>query len=362
MTMQTCAETKWCPISKGSCPGVCIYADIFENIDMGIIVYDLVKKAPEFYNSVASDLLEPDTDLEDFEAVQELLLANLKDEYNLWRTGESQTIQYKGLILGYSVYPLPGDQFIWIFLRDITDKTRLESIGNAANTMDNLGYVFSGIRHEIGNPINSAKMALSVLKENITDFSREEILEYVDRSLDGLQRVEFLLKVLRNINMFEKPIVENIELSAFLEKFIRLVRDDFSRKGVSISSGYPSDDIWVNADPRSLQQVMLNVFTNAVNAMDGCAQPNIDVSVSSNKGFAWIKVTDNGCGIDARDLNNIFKPFFTTKPQGTGLGLVICQKILAEMNCTIEIESSKNIGTSVSISLPEGQSDTFISE
>src|SRR3970282_1845245 len=82
--------------------------------------------------------------------------------------------------------------------RDVTDKLRFESIAEAVNTMNSIGYVFSGIRHEIGNPLNSIKMTLNVLKKNLDKYGKDHILEYIDRALSESARIEYLLKSLKN--------------------------------------------------------------------------------------------------------------------------------------------------------------------
>ncbi len=349
----TCRDSGVCPISKNSCPGVCIYAEIFDNIDLGIIVFDLDRDEVVFTNSCAIELLEITIDTIDYHSLKSLLLSGKASLSKYW-AGQNFELQLNDKLLGYSIYPIPGERFVWAFIRNITEKMRLESIANAVNTMDNLGYVFSGIRHEIGNPINSAKMALSVLKENIDDFSPETILEFVDRSLEELQRVEFLLKSLRNINMYEKPVVETINLNQFLDRFVSLVWEDFSNSGIRLNTTFHPKAQFACVDPRALQQVLLNIFTNAADAMDGCEYKTIEISTLKQRGLIWLRVSDSGCGIPPGKLEEIFKPFYTTKMQGTGLGLVISRKMLAQMNCTIDISNNPQGGTTVAISIPEG--------
>jgi signal transduction histidine kinase len=97
---------------------------------------------------------------------------------------------------------LYGSGLAWAFF-DITEKSRLESIAEAVETMNNIGYVFSAVRHELGNPINSVKAGLSVLRANIDTFSRSVVIEYVDRLSSELSRVEVLLRSLRNFSMYD---------------------------------------------------------------------------------------------------------------------------------------------------------------
>ncbi|HSB33398.1 MAG TPA: PAS domain S-box protein [Nitrospirota bacterium] len=240
--------------------------------------------------------------------------------------------------------------------RDITEKLRLESIAESVNTMDNIGYVFSGVRHEIGNPINSAKMSLSVLQHKLDSASKSAIRDYVDRALGEIGRVEQLLKNLRNYNLYEKPELEVLNLKDFLGKFLHLVTEDFAKKGIAIKHEYKADSHQVVVDPRALQQVLLNLLTNSADALSGRSDPVIDISMSKKSGRVLLRVADNGCGMTEKQQQDMFKPFYTSKPHGTGLGLVIVKKMLTRMNGNIEITSSLNRGTTVTIYLPEGDS------
>ncbi len=237
---------------------------------------------------------------------------------------------------------------------DITEKKRLEAIAEAVNLMDNLGYIFSGIRHEIGNPLNSVKMALSVLDKNLDRYPRQTIREFVSRSLGELSRVEYLLKAFKNFSMFETPQMENVNIGTFLENFKSLVEEDFSRKRIHICLDAPSEDVFVSTDQRAFHQVMLNILTNAADALMQSERPMIDIAVHKNPGFVQVQVRDNGCGMTADEHKNLFRPFYTSKTQGTGLGLMIVKKMLSKMNSTIRIESSHMEGTTVIMTLPEG--------
>jgi signal transduction histidine kinase len=237
---------------------------------------------------------------------------------------------------------------------DITEKKRLEAIAEAVNLMENLGYIFAGIRHEIGNPLNSVKMALSVLDKNLDRYPRQTIREFVSRSLGELSRVEYLLKAFKNFSMFETPQMEVVNLGIFLENFKALVEEDFSRKGIHICLDLPSEDVVVSTDQRAFHQVLLNLLTNAADALVDSERPMIDIAVDQIPGFVRVQIRDNGCGMTPDAHKNLFRPFFTSKPQGTGLGLMIVKKMLSKMNSTIGIESRHLEGTTVTMMLPEG--------
>jgi PAS domain S-box-containing protein len=242
--------------------------------------------------------------------------------------------------------------------RDITERLRLESIAEAVNTMNNIGYVFSGIRHEIGNPINSIKMTLGVLKRNFDKYNKADIIEYIERALSESSRVEYLLKTLRNFNMYETPELQNIDLRLFFDKFSSLVKGDLSlKKGIDFRISVEQGAEFSYADPRALQQVLLNICNNSADALEGRPGPRIEIKVTKLSDMILIRVNDNGAGISREEDANLFKPFYTTKVHGTGLGLVIVKKMLASMNGVIEIGSEKNVGTTVDIMIPGAKYD-----
>ncbi len=242
-----------------------------------------------------------------------------------------------------------------VLLTDITSRKQMEAIVEATNLTKNLGYIFSGIRHEIGNPVNSIKMALTVLEKNLDTYDKDTVAEFVSRSLEEVTRLEYLLKALKNYSLFETPFVDNVAIDEFMENFIPLIREDLEKKGIEIRTNIPKEDIIALTDVRALHHVMLNLLTNAADAVTDADKPSITIAAEKDANTVRIKVDDNGCGIDEDDLKKIFTPFFTSKPQGTGLGLAIVQKMLMSMNSTITIQSIRDFGTTAIITLPEAE-------
>jgi C4-dicarboxylate-specific signal transduction histidine kinase len=231
----------------------------------------------------------------------------------------------------------------------------MEAVVEASNLANNLSYIFSGIRHEIGNPLNSIKMALSVLQKNLDSYDKETIGEFVDRSLTEVMRLEYLLKALKNYSLFETPDVQTVRIDKFMDNFIPLIKSDLEKKHIEIRTIFERRKMVAQVDARALHHVLLNLFINAADAVEDIEEPNITISVKRESPKIIIKVDDNGCGISKEGQANLFKPFLTTKPQGTGLGLVIVQKMLSSMDSSISINSTPKLGTTVTISLPEAQ-------
>jgi PAS domain S-box-containing protein len=239
--------------------------------------------------------------------------------------------------------------------RDVTEKNQMESIIDSATLMDNLGYIFTGLRHEIGNPLNSLKMSLTVLSKNLTSFPQERVAEFLDRGLDEITRMEYLLKAFKNFSLYDSPEITRVRLANFMAKFIDLIRDDFEQRGIRVVTRQEDNSLCAAADSRMLHQVLLNLLTNAADALVDTPAPRIDIYVCRQTPWVQVKVRDNGAGMTTEELGRIFTPFFTTKAQGTGLGMVIVRKMLLKMSATIEVESEKGLGTSVEIHLPEAR-------
>lgn len=249
-----------------------------------------------------------------------------------------------------------GDIINYVYVqRDVTEKLRLESIAEAAVTMNNIGYVFSGISHEIGNPVSALMVTLDMLKSSVAVMSREDIAEYAERSLQQVAKIEYLLGSLRNYGMYQTPELQRTRMSEFLEQFLSLVSKDFRRKGISVNADVMPGAEAAYADPRALQQIMLNLFTNAADALQGRKDGRIDVHIAPERqGRVRISVRDNGSGMTEGQQTNLFKPFYTSKPHGTGLGMVIVKNMLTGMQGTIEVESRADEGTTVIMTIPGG--------
>jgi signal transduction histidine kinase len=326
--------------------GTCLYVDLLRHVDLGVVVADLELGQIVFRNEQAAEVLASLGSGEGCAAIQTLLASSATASTG----GGSRTTRIGSRLIGFTPHRLPDGKVV-VFLRDVTEKLRLEAIAEAASHMDNIGYIFSGIRHEIGNPLNSLKMTLSVLRKNLGSFSEASIREYIERAFGEVARIEELLQGLKSFNMFERPRPRPLELEPFLASFLSLVRKDLQEKGIGLDVTIDPAASRIVADPRALQQVMLNLLNNAADALDGSIVAEIRVRATRAGGRVQLVVEDEGCGIPSAQQRHLFRPFFTSKAHGSGLGLVIVKKLLVEMDGDIEIVSQEGIGTSVTLSL-----------
>ncbi|CAB5165550.1 hypothetical protein D3OALGB2SA_5726 [Olavius algarvensis associated proteobacterium Delta 3] len=282
-------------------------------------------------------------------------LAQGKPWHTSYTARRSDGSTYEEEITASAVKSANGEAYYYVIARtDITERRRLEAIAEADNLMQNIGYTFSGIRHEIGNPINSVKVAISMLENKLDQFDQNTIQEFLHRCLEEITRVEYLLTALKNFSLHERPEGQRVRLDEFLNGFHSLTSGDFESRGISVAFEDRVGECYGTTDPRALHQVMLNVMTNAADAVEKSDQPSIFIRLERSPGWLQIHVTDNGIGISDKQQEHLFKPFYTTKEKGTGLGLVIARKMLSSMNSTIDVDSRANIGTTVTISIPEG--------
>lgn len=324
------------------------YEEVLQNIDIGIIIVDAASCAIHYHNPTAVRLLAKNKETLDFNDLPERLFDQQTEQFD---SGISHTVNRDGRLLGFSSYPASGHHDC-LLVRDITEKRRLESIAQAVNTMDNIGFIFSGIRHEIGNPLNSIKMTISVLQKNLEQFSKHTVGTYLERAASEITRMEYLLKSLKNFSMFEKQDIRTHELGTFVEKLQALVSCDFEQKGIRLEIEPVQKNVYARFDPRALHQVLLNLLSNAVDALHNRPDPEILISTATSGELCWLTVRDNGCGMNEEQRKLLFQPFCTSKPHGNGLGLVITRKLLAKMHASIDIRSTEGEGSIVQIALP----------
>ena len=343
---------KICPVTGEACPGGgCMFNNILHTESLGVIIIDFVNQKVMFKNKHAVALCRDKVNLDDYQMMKQFFCPGLNSEENVPRRETFISRRIGKRVVGFSVRR-ESKRFVWIIMRDITRERRMESIAEAVNVVSNIGYIFSGIRHEIGNPLNTIKMTLSVLLERMGEFSPDKTKDYLDRALGEIDRIEYLLRLLKNYNYYEKPDLESIDVCKFLKKFIFIAESDLKRKGVALVLEQEDKGVYACADPRALHQVLLNLVANAVDALEATVNPIIRITVEGEKDRVFITVSDNGQGMNKEQLRSLFQPFVTHKAKGTGLGLVFSRKILIKMGGTIEAYSREGVGTSMVITLP----------
>lgn len=220
-----------------------------------------------------------------------------------------------------------------------------------ADRLATIGELAAGAAHEIRNPLTSIKSSLQYLENRCREETEKKLLGVALRETD---RIDEILAALLSFSRPSEIHKEACDLTALLEESVALVFLQARAKGVDIKTSFPPDPVVVNADVSQIKQLFLNVFLNAVQAMDGGGAITIDSLLLEN-GKALVRISDTGPGIPDEDLDKVFDPFFTTKKGGTGLGLSICYTIVKAHGGEIEIRSRPGEGTTVLVTLPAGR-------
>ena len=250
---------------------------------------------------------------------------------------------------------------------DLSEHKSLESQFRQAQKMEALGTLVGGIAHDFNNMLASMIGNLFIIKGKLQD--RPEILDKVERvEKVGFQAAEMIKQMLVFARSNDVEM-HRLSLSPFIKEVFNLhqitVPENIQMKKTICSAPLP-----IMGNPAMLQQMLLNMINNAIDAMDGLEKPAIGFLLSELKAdrafcqlhnkanpdtdYAYMRISDNGCGIRSDNIEQIFDPFFTTKEagKGTGLGLSMTATIIESHGGFIEVESKANKGTTFHIYLP----------
>ncbi len=251
-------------------------------------------------------------------------------------------------------------KYILAFDRDITERKMAEEALQRAQQLVITGEMAAGLAHEIKNPLAGIKVSIEVLSNELALASEDK--EVFLRIINEINRIETLLKNLLNYARPPRPQLAEIDINKSLEVAVKnaqfaLKKPDveFQRiKDIQIVKEFSDELPQVMADSNQIQQIFLNLLLNAIDAIPGAGSVTARTSVS-NEGKIVIEISDTGKGLEQKDLEKIFQPFFTTKPKGTGLGLAICKRLIEQHGGTISATSNKDGGLTFTIVLPTKQ-------
>lgn len=246
-----------------------------------------------------------------------------------------------------------GEKEVIFVLTDLTEMKELEEKIRQTEKMASIGSMVSQLAHEIKNPLSSIKTFTELLPEKFEDGEfRNKFFSLVS---GDVKKIDDLIGRMLNLGrvqptrfkmIFAKELIDNVLSSLEL----RLKEQDIKAK-VSCEEDVPL--IW--GDPRGLEEVFLNILVNSIQAMPTGGKLNISIRVKKDKNeekdALEMVMTDEGGGISKKDLLRIFEPFFSTKHQGSGLGLYICYQVIRSHAGEIRVRNTKK-GVSVRIFLP----------
>ena len=235
--------------------------------------------------------------------------------------------------------------------RDLTVSRKLEAELQQARKLAALYVMAGGIAHEIRNPLAiCSSSAQFLLEEGNNRVFQKECARKIQT---GIGRASAIIENLLNFaRLAPRSDLPRLNLIPILHDTLSLITSQTRKHHIELAVHEPPDPVLVRGDGSLLQQVFMNLFLNAINAMPKGG--HLSLSVETDRQQVSVGVADTGCGISKSDVGNIFDPFFTKSSggNGTGLGLAICYSIIQQHSGAIDVESNEGQGSTFTVRLP----------
>ncbi|MGA8366062.1 MAG: ATP-binding protein [Candidatus Acidiferrales bacterium] len=336
--------------------------NIVESLRIGVATVDLEGRV-ESWNPQIEDLLEIPRSSALGRKLGEVLPEDLDAEVAARAESEHVSGIYKfhlrthsgrHLVVNASMAPLLGKDGArlgrLILLDDITQRVRMEEQMLQNEKLTSLGLLAAGVAHEVNTPLAVISNYIQMLAKQIpADDPRQKTIE---RIVKQTFRASEIVNHLLNFSRTGAASPAELDLNSVLEETLALIQHPFKTARVTVVRNYGEKLPYVLGSSTRLQQVFLNLFMNARDAMP--AGGMLEVRTAARNGSVEVEVTDTGIGIPPEHLNRIFDPFFTTKAssKGTGLGLSVSYGIIKEHAGKVDVRSTQGKGTSFRLEFP----------
>lgn len=337
---------------------------ILQNMSDGLITTDIEGNIV-YFNSAAEGILgykaqetrkRPMKSL--FGSLDSLAAETLRENRNLAfhevdvrkKTGGIIPIQISTSLLRDDAGQATG---VVVIFTDLTERREMEKQIRHADRLATLGQLAAGIAHEIRNPLAGISGAVQILRDDISgNHQHKEILG------DIVERINELNDTISNFLRFARPAplqLSPVDINEVVQSVLFLMGKQAETQGISIIERYDDSLPIVMADSEQIQQVILNIALNALQAIgENGGQIVFRTFQNDAADQILVEISDTGTGIPSEKLAQIFDPYFTTKSEGTGLGLSIAQRIVEEHGGIILVESEVGKGTTFRVRLKHG--------
>ena len=261
-----------------------------------------------------------------------------------------------------SVYAVPLNEDGWVekgvlvILRDVTRDRRQEATTLESERSNAIKLLAAGVAHEIGNPLNALNIHLQLLARDLSglpDGTREPLADLVGVARTEVERLDTIIRQFLRALRPTQPVLHPEQPTDVLQETLALLKTEFENRRISVSVDITETIPTVQLDRSQIKQVFFNLIKNALEAMPDSG--TLRIVVSAGDVYVDIAFIDTGKGIAPEELQRIFEPYHTTKRTGTGLGLMIVQRIIDEHGGEIELSSKPGAGTCFKVRLPRSE-------
>lgn len=250
----------------------------------------------------------------------------------------------------------PDEECLLLVLEDVSERVMLENQLVEAEKLAGMSQLAAGITHELRNPMSGINSNLQYVRETLLGNGHGAVIESLDATLDSLNQMHRLLYDLSAFTHQPHPHYELADLARLVRRSLVLIAREAELRGIQLVTRIAEALPPCQLDPRAISQVLLNLLKNAIEAMPEGGRLTVTArpgSLSADGTAAVVlEVEDTGIGVEEADLRKVFRPLFTTKPGGSGLGLSFCRQTVEEHGGEIRLGSQKGQGTRVTLLLP----------
>lgn len=272
-------------------------------------------------------------------------------DYTITRQGHEQTLRAGCSLLRNERQEELGTV---IHVRDVSERALMEQRLRRMERYAGLGSLATGLQHEIKNPLSALSLHVQLLDEALMDQSASaEVEEMLGVIRTEIRRLTSVVEGFRDYASMSEPGRTAVDLAASINKLVRFIRPQAEQQQVKVEVVLPEEKLPpIKADSVHIDQVLLNLALNALQAMPGAGTLTIGLSLEGD--WFRIEVSDTGKGIPVEYRERIFDPYFTTRNEGTGMGLALCEKMVRQHDGTIELTTGST-GTTFTVLLPRSE-------
>lgn len=242
-----------------------------------------------------------------------------------------------------------------VIITDITEQKTSTQEMLEDERLSSIFMLAAGVAHEIGNPLNSINIHLQLMKRQLKRLGQEESIQKVTESVEvcrmEVERLDGILRHFLQAIRPQPPDLADVRLMELLEEVLQFQSREMENLGIRVEIHLDGEIPVVLADRNQVRQVFFNVIKNAMQAMT--REGVLRVTARADDEDVYLYLADNGVGIDSEEISRVFQPYFTTKKQGHGLGMMVCQRIMRDHGGKIGIDSVKGSGTVVTLQFPQ---------